>query len=193
VYPKRSNLNFPSHILQNALITESLDAHRVAKIRPSLLSKMSMSTDGSLSYAAPWDLGGQLRDDSVDLLVSQAVMEHVDDIDAAYAAMRRWLRNDGFMSYRIDYTSHGITRDWYGDWTLPTLLWRTILGRGAYLVNRLPHSSHLHALSRDGFEVLACARTESSTPAPEKSVLVRHSPGDLMTKGTFIVAEPKGR
>lgn len=139
-------------------------------------------------YLDPWDASDRVSPASVDLLVSQAVLEHVDDIDAAYGAMRRWLKPSGVMSHRIDYTCHGITRDWYGHWTVSPALWRIVRGKRAYLINRLPHSAHVAAMQQNGFEIVDCTLTTSTAPAPAAQVCISHETSDLSIKGAFVVA-----
>ena len=150
---------------------------------------MEFSEDSLLSYVAPWDASDRVRPASVDLLVSQAVLEHVDDVDAAYGAMRRWLKPNGVMSHRIDYTCHGITRDWYGHWTVSPALWRIVRGKRAYLISRPPHSAHVVAMQQNGFEIVDCTSTMSSEPAPGNALRIPHSTSDLQIKGAFFVVQ----
>lgn len=92
------------------------------------------------------------------------------------------------MSHRIDYTCHGITRDWYGHWTVSAGMWRVVRGRRAYLINRLPHSAHVAALEKNGFEIVACLPTVTAQAAPADAVRVSHAASDLGVKGAYIVA-----
>jgi len=191
VFPKLDDYAFPHRILPDEALVASLATPRLAQLREALQGAAVLSDDdGPLSYAAPWDAGHRVRPASVDLLVSQAVLEHVDDVDAAYAAMRRWLKPEGIMSHRIDYTCHGITRDWYGHWTVSPALWRIVRGKRAYLINRLPHSVHVNSMKRNRFEIVVCAPTTSKRPAPAAAVCIPHESADLSIKGAFIVARP---
>jgi hypothetical protein len=52
----------------------------------------------------------------VDLIVSQAVLEHVDDLENTYDAFAQWLRPGGRMSHEIDFHSRGLTMPWNGHW-----------------------------------------------------------------------------
>jgi hypothetical protein len=187
VYPTLTNYQFPTNILSDETLGVSLATPRLARIRAALTGNIGFSREGLLSYVAPWDSSDKVLPGSVDFLLSQAVLEHVDDIDAAYAAMRQWLRPSGVMSHRIDYTSHGISRDWYGHWTVSPALWRIVRGRRAYLINRLPHSGHVAAMQRNGFEIKHCVRTIASSPAPEKALRIAHAISDLEIKGAFFV------
>ena len=75
-----------------------------------------------------------LRPQSVDLILSQAVLEHVDDLEAVYRAMRIWLRQGGYLSHEIDFRSHDLTDDWNGHWACNELLWRIARGKKPYLI-----------------------------------------------------------
>jgi hypothetical protein len=79
-------------------------------------------------------------------------LEHVDDLDTAYRAMRDWMRPGASMSHSIDFSSHNLTRSWNGHWTLGDRAWQVVRGTRRYLINRQPLSSHLNYLSRYRFE-----------------------------------------
>lgn len=187
VFPRLDSYAFPSHVLSDARLETSLSVERLRQLRDALTGDMRFSDGSMLSYAAPWDASHEVRPASVDYLLSQAVLEHVDDVDGAYAAMRVWLKPTGLMSHRIDYTCHGITNDWYGHWTVSPAMWRVVRGKRAYLINRLPHSAHLDAFKRAGFEILACDATTVDLPVPARDMRIAHQPADLVTKGAFIV------
>ena len=195
VYPKMADYAFPSHMLADDTLVASLTPERLSRSREVLTGDMRFTEDALLSYAAPWDASDRVRTGSVDLLVSQAVMEHVDDIESAYGAICRWLKPQGVMSHRIDYICHGITHDWYGHWTVSPALRRIVRGKRAYLINRLPHSAHVQALQRNVFEILACDPTTTAAPAPAPAADMRipHQPSDLSIKGAFVVAAPVAR
>ena len=84
----------------------------------------------------------------MDWIYSHSVMEHVDDVEGAYAAMHRWLRPGGFVSHQIDLRSHELFPEWNGHWGVPRWKWRVIRGRRVYLINRLPASAHARAIRR---------------------------------------------
>lgn len=193
VHPKLRDHAFPRHLLTDEVLSASLAPERLSRLCEELKGDMRFADDTLLSYAAPWDGSDSVRPASVDLLVSQAVMEHVDDIESAYSAMRRWIKPQGVMSHRIDYSCHGITHDWYGHWTVSPTVWRLVRGKRAYLINRLPHSAHVRALQRNGFEILACDPTTEATAAPATEMRVAHEPSDLSIKGAFLVAAPVAR
>jgi SAM-dependent methyltransferase len=139
VLPTLADYSFPDRVLSNELLTRSLTPERVAGLA------------GAITYRAPWTATA-IAPASVDLIVSQAVMEHVDDPDAAYAAMARWLRPGGLASHQIDFRSHGVSRTWNGQWRYPPRLWPRVRGT-ADPINRWPLSAHLAAIEREGLSV----------------------------------------
>jgi hypothetical protein len=188
VFPKLDDYSFPHYVLSDEVLKVSLSEARVDQLR-SVLSSGKFGGGGLISYAAPWSSSDVLASATVDFLLSQAVLEHVDDIDEAYQAMRLWLKPSGMMSHRIDYTSHGITRDWFGHWTLPPWEWNLIRGKREYLINRKPHSAHLNSLTTKKFNILGCITTHAKQKAPVEEMLIDYTNADLNIAGAYIVAE----
>ena len=50
-------------------------------------------------------------DEQFDLIVSRAVLEHLYDLDAAFAAMDQLLRAGGTMLHKVDFRDHGMFTD----------------------------------------------------------------------------------
>jgi len=177
--------DFPRHILSEEILGKALDADRIAFLRSQLLGQPAGEV---LSYRAPWTADDQPGRGSIDMILSNAVMEHVADVDAAYAAMYDWLKPGGVASHQIDFRSHGLFRDWDGHWACPDWLWRLFMGRRAYLINRLPASSHLDAIRNCGFELLSERRLKYPSVArklaPRFSGLSRE---DRETAGVYLL------
>ena len=114
VRPLLRSYEFPGDLLDTARLKDSLRDSRVATIRSALTAPAGTraragSNDVAIEYCAPWlDTSLSLRG-SVDLIFSQAVLEHVDDVALACDAQSRWLRPGGAVSHTIDYRSHGVT------------------------------------------------------------------------------------
>jgi hypothetical protein len=104
--------NFPSDILTNDILKESLQSSRVQSIRNDILKLKSGHNSKYVSYFAPWDDPAIIRENTVDLIISQSVLEHIIDLRKTYSAMTKWLRPESWMSHSIDYRSHGITNSW---------------------------------------------------------------------------------
>jgi SAM-dependent methyltransferase len=57
------------------------------------------------------EVGERLDPASFDVIVSRAVLEHLYDLDAAFAAMDRVLAPGGLMLHKVDFRDHGMFTD----------------------------------------------------------------------------------
>lgn len=57
------------------------------------------------------DAPSQIGEASVDVIISRAVLEHVFDLDTAFAAMHRLLKPGGRMAHKVDLRDHGLFTD----------------------------------------------------------------------------------
>lgn len=190
VHPKLGDYRFPADLLSDARLGRALEPSRLERIRRIVGGQRETDEEIEIRYFAPWDDTAAIQPETVDWVFSQAVLEHVDDVQAAYWNLSRWLRHGGLMSHRIDYSSHGITWDWNGHWTISESMWKVVRGKRAYLINRLPHSAHLAAMSNAGFRVLFEQRSDGPVRlkqelAPTYRNLAHE---DLTTTGAFVVA-----
>lgn len=162
---------------------------RIARIRESI--EAPNAPGSMIRYVAPWDRNDVVERGSVDMIFSQAVMEHVDDLAGAYAAMREWLAPGGFISHQIDMRSHGTADSWDGHWKHSDLMWKLLRGSRSYFINRAPHSAHVQHLSRSGFSIVLegtvkrAAQIKRADLAPKFAHL---TDDDLTTSGAFILA-----
>jgi hypothetical protein len=111
------------------------------------------SEKSNINYVVPW-MGQKheyIRD--LDLIISQAVMEHVDDIHYAYSEMYNWLKKGGIVSHQIDFKAHEMTAEWDGHFYIKPKMWKFLSHGRKYPMNRLPLSSHLKAMEKVGFKI----------------------------------------
>ena len=191
VQPKLAGYDFPHHLLSEPRLSASLAEPRLSRVRDAIRGQRGPI---DISYVAPWYDPSVVEADSVEFLFSQAVLEHVDDLDTAYAAMRRSLKPGGLMSHSIDFSSHNVTRTWNGHWTVSDRAWRLVRGDRPYLINREPLSRHLTLLQEYGFDVL---KVESRRDAVSRSFRPARrfrsmSDDDVRTRGAFVVARARG-
>ena len=59
------------------------------------------------------------------------------------------------MSHQIDFTSHGVTEKWNGHRAYSDLLWKIIVGKRKYLINREPVSTHIGLMEKYDFDLFA--------------------------------------
>jgi methyltransferase family protein len=175
----------PSYLFPTALSAERLDAARQE-------SAGADSPWQAIRFICPWQEEDALSPLSVDWLISQAVLEHVDNLDLAYRAMAMWLRPGGVMSHQIDFKCHNSAETWDGHWSYGYLLWRIICGRRPYTINRRPLSTHLRLLEDYGFKIIYVQpiTTPSTVPparlAPEFRKLLTEA--DRTTSGAYILS-----
>ena len=118
-------------------------------------------------------------------------MEHVDDPEAVYCILYRWLKPGGCMSHMIDYRCHNLSWEWNGHWSYYGALWSLMRSRRPYFINRHPHSFHAAAMRRCGFKIVGELKTTDTSGiareqlAPEFSGL---SDDDLATATGFFQA-----
>jgi len=185
---------FPSYILNQEHLKKSLELNRLRSIR---LSLENMSTNSGnnpyIRYIVPWTEPGTLvaEDSSVDMVYSQAVLEHVDDLEFTYKALHRWLKPDGFMSHQIDFTCHGIDSRWNGHWAYSNFAWKLVRGNRPWFLNRQPYSTHATLLRRLGFTIVdeAVMRdTSGITRGQLAAEFNGFSDDDVITRAAFVQA-----
>jgi hypothetical protein len=183
VKPPLPSYEFPSGV------TPQLDEQRLDLIRRSIMNPNV--GDSLIRYAAPWHRSDVIDRGSVDMMFSQAVLEHVDDLVEAYSAMHSWLATGGFISHQIDFRCHGLTREWNGHWATSDLTWKVARGRRPFLINRQPHSVHLTRIRAAGFDIV-CDKTASKPSKLDRRQLSPRFANctleDLTTSGAFIQA-----
>jgi SAM-dependent methyltransferase len=192
VKPELSDYRFPSDILTPERMAAALDPARIAKLKKDLADG---GPDAMMSYKVPWHQHQAIDGESVDMVYSQAVLEHVDDLPVAYDAMHRWLKPGGTMSHQIDFKSHGLADRWNGHWAYSDLLWTMIRGNRPYLLNRMPCSEHLTLLRGGGFELIHEHRAKTASDYTQANLAQRFrsmSDDDLTTSGVYLLATKNG-
>ncbi len=91
---------------------------------------------------------------AADIILSESVLEHVDELETTYEAFGRWLAPDGVMVHLIDYTSHNLSEKWNGHWGCSGAMWSMARGKRHYFINRVPHHGHLDLLEKNGMKVV---------------------------------------
>lgn len=189
VKPMLDDYAFPGGLFPPDRLERLLHPDRLERIRTSILNPGG--ADSLVSYRVPWNDVEVIQPESLDMIFSQAVLEHVTELESAYRAMARWLKPGGFVSHQIDFKCHNTAAEWNGHWTYSDLEWRLIHGKRVYLLNRAPHSAHLRLLQGEGFEVVCdkVARRVSLIGPDQLSRRFRGmSADDLTASGAFIQA-----
>jgi len=189
VKPGLDSYDFPSDILSDKILRSALDPSRLEKIRNSILD--SRQTGSMIQYRIPWFDANVLEKGSVDMVCSQAVLEHVDDLQNTYQAMRLWLKPGGTMSHVIDFSCHGLANHWNGHWAYSDCIWKLIVGKRPYLLNRQPHSMHLSLMEKGGFRIVCDLKNQSESFLKKEQLAPRFqslTDEDLVTQAVFFQA-----
>jgi hypothetical protein len=188
IKPSLGDYAFPHHILTEERLRRSLAAERVARIRRAVLGE---DPGGMIRYLAPWREAAAVAAGSQDMVFSQAVLEHVDELAEAYRAMHAWLKPGGCISHQIDFKSHGYTEAWDGHWRCGDLHWKLLRGGAGWFINRQPYSRHLQLLTEAGFR-LVYQQTVKSAPSYGRRSLARRfremAEEDRETSGAYLLA-----
>jgi SAM-dependent methyltransferase len=187
VKPYLNNYEFPSDILDEKRLKNTLDQSRVEKIRNDVIHQ----SNDFIQYKVPWDSASVVEKQSVDMIYSQAVLEHVDDLKSVYKAMRLWLKPKGYISHQIDFKCHGTADEWNGHWAYSDFMWKLIRGRRPYLLNREPLSKHIAIMREEGFDVVCLKKVKAKSNLTKNDLSQRFkfiSEEDITTSGAFIQA-----
>ena len=156
VNPRLKSYNFPSKIITEQRMLDQLSKERLSGLKYNLLHNEDVNEDSSaIQYFCPWSDSGVIDEGSVDMIFSQAVLEHVDDLTETYKAMHLWLKNGGVMSHQIDFKSHSTSKKWNGHWAYSDYEWKIVNGGGSHLINREPLSTHIELLNDNDFNILS--------------------------------------
>jgi SAM-dependent methyltransferase len=192
IKPGLADYAFPSSVLTERRLAATLAEARVAGLRATLPAG---GAGGPIRYQVPWLDDTVIRSGTVDMIFSQAVMEHVDALGDAYAACWRWLRPGGFMSHQIDFRCHDTAQEWNGHWAYNDLVWWAIRGARPWLLNRVPYSEHLLLMAQLGFRIVA-SRPAKGEGGIARARLARRFRGlsadDFATAGAFVQALKPG-
>jgi hypothetical protein len=163
-------------------------SQKVTGIRDDI--KTNLSNGRHVTYQAPWTSPDAIATNSLDLLFSQAVLEHVDDLKQTYEAMFTWLKSGGYASHVIDFGSHHLAPFWNGHLAYSDLEWKIVRGRREFLLNREPLSTHLDWMKNVGFDLLSLHCTQGNGGLTREALPRRYSQSDdrdIGTKGAIVI------
>ena len=180
---------FPSHILTEEILAKSLAEDRIARIRTALADPNAHQQEITIKYMVPWSSEKIIEKESVDVILSHSVLEHVIDIASTYPTLALWLKPSGMMSHQIDFEAHGLSEVWNGYRAYPELLWKLMMGRRPYLINRDPCSAHIECMLKNHFKIV-CLMKKYRTDGIDRSQLSSYwkniSDDDLTCSGIFV-------
>lgn len=188
IRPELIEYGFPHALFDQDYLSAALSTQRLSAIRQALINP---SRDGLIQYYAPLGEMSGISAGSIDWIFSQAVLEHVDELEETYRQCFRCLRSGGFMTHQIDYQCHETAKEWNGHWGYPNWLWVLMRGRRPWFVNRLPHSVQRKLQEGTGFSILA-EILQKGVPGIKRSQLSTQFRGlsdqDFVTAGAMLVS-----
>lgn len=192
VKPYLEQYDFPSDILTEDRLHQALERSRIETIRDAIVSPQR--NESLIQYKAPWYHTDILENESVDVIYSQAVLEHIDELRDAYKFMRLCLKPTGYISHQIDFKCHGTADEWNAHWKYSDFIWKLIRGKRPYLINREPHSTHISILKEEGYSVVCDKKINTKSNINKDDLATRFkaiSDDDLTTSGALIQAVKK--
>ncbi|MRR05888.1 MAG: methyltransferase domain-containing protein [Deltaproteobacteria bacterium] len=192
LFPRLEDYSFPERIIDDGILAKSLAHNRISEIRAALKNTSLACDNASLiTYSVPWNSASVLCENSIDFILSQAVLEHVEELENAYTSMCLWLKPGGYISHEIDFKSHGTAHVWNGHWCYKDFMWRIIRGKRAYLLNREPLSSHIRQLQSSGFDLKLLSKVHMPIQSPPVRLAPRFAgldDDDLTTCSAYLLA-----
>jgi hypothetical protein len=194
MYPRLENYDFPNYIYSDEWLAKYLNEERINTIRNILIKNSDSDINNTIQirYVAPWKSSDLQQKGLVDLMFTQAVMEHIDDLEDAYYTMWLWLKKGGMISHEIDFKSHATSDTWDGHWKYSDLVWKIIRGRRPYYINRKMCSYHLNLIIKNGFEIIKSKR-QIRIPIIKRTSLAKSLSNaieeDLNTSSVHIIAK----
>lgn len=190
--PRLKSYKFPYDVLTEERLNNCFDEKRINSIRENLLNLSQMRQDESLiRYICPWNNTQNFDSESIDMIFSQAVLEHVENLEGTYEVMFRLLKKGGIMSHEIDFKSHGVSDLWNGQWSYSDFVWKLIKSNRPYLINREPLSTHIDLLKSCRFKIV-CILPERNTKGINRSQLAKRfkfiSDEDMVTSSAYIIS-----
>lgn len=185
VFPPLDSYHFPDQLIDWTNFNDKVEGIRTELRKDELAGQYVM-------YRAPWMSSGVIREASLNLIISQAVFEHIDPLRETYKAMYLWLKPGGYASNIIDFGSHGLAPFWNGHLAYSDWEWRLVTGKREFLLNREPLSVHLAYAKEAGFKVVHVQRYYDETGLEANNFAPRFqnlSAEDSRTRSALVVLQ----
>lgn len=155
----------PASLVPDKRLNAILEPSRLQNLRRAVHAFATEGGKGDqpISYHAPWQSEGGVKEATLDILFSQKVFEHIDDLATAYRSVWYWLKPGGVMQNQIDFRSHEMTREWNGQYAVSPGLWRIMRGRRTFFINRVTPSAHVQLAESSGFLITQLFEHKGST------------------------------
>ena len=146
IRPLLDDYNFPKEIFDESTINNMLKKKKINQIK-NAIDKFN-EDNSKIKYIFEFD---KTIKSKFDLIISQAVLEHIDDLDSFFIFMKKSLKKEGYYSHQIDLKSHNIASSWDGHWRYSDKFWRILRGKRLWFINRYPMSFYINLLVKYNF------------------------------------------
>ena len=184
---------FPSHILDEARLAAALEPGRLDRLEGDIARLGEAPAESAIRHFT-WDQAEGIPERTSDLVFSQVVLNHANDVASVYAGCERWVRPGGWMSHHVDFSANGTAAEWNGHLAYGELAWKVVLGRRPYFINRAPVAEHLRLLDAHGFDLVRVIRGRGEGGLRRGQLARRWrtlSDEDLATQSAFIIARKR--
>lgn len=188
---RNTSPSLPTYDFPHKYLTGEGSYYQQRKLSIDKALEKSVDSPLTIKYIVPWLNTTQHDINGLDLIFSQAVMEHVADIEFAYKEMYRWLRNGGVISHQVDFKTHEMTKEWNGHWFIGDTMWEILSHGRKYPMNRLPLSVHVNMIKKAGFtikHIIPVEKENAFKGQKPKVPYVQFFENDLITSGALIQA-----
>jgi hypothetical protein len=188
--PFLDSYEFPFSCLELDHLEKALNPVRIENIRKKIeVFSVTGENNNVISYIVPWDERPNLKVNNVDMILSQAVLEHVDELEGVYKCMNKWLNTDGIISHQVDFRHHKTSFTWNGHWLYTQKEFDLLRGDESFLVNRLPWSAHKSKIKTNGFNLCFTKKVISKSIIKIDDCSIDLEPSDLSTSGVYFLAK----
>lgn len=191
--PNLSSYKFPGKILPPSYMDKILNESRLIKIKKSIeaINQENSIEENAIRYIVPWNSNSIHNNNSIDMIISQASLCYVKDLNSTFATISEWLKPKGLMSHQIDFSSVGTSEDLQGHWEYSDLEWNLVNGRNNYNINRKPYSEYIHFIKQNNFKIISEIKEFAEKPIERIKLTKRFQnlpDEDLNIIGLFIQA-----
>lgn len=132
-----------------------------------------IENDQIASYAIP--------NDSIDIIYSCAVLEHVHNLDLCFSEMTRVLKSGGIMNHQVDLRDHIFSQKSLWFLTMSNRIFRLLFSKTGEYVNRKRLSYYLQLIKKNNLQIVTIEKNTFFNGRLNKNLLKRYTEDDLRT------------
>lgn len=132
-----------------------------------------IENDQSSAYAVP--------DNSIDIIYSCAVLEHVHNLDLCFSEMTRILKSGGIMNHQVDLRDHIFSQKSLWFLTINDRIFKTLFSKTGEYVNRKRLSYYLQLIKKNNLQIVTIEKNLLFDGELNQNLLKRYTENDLRT------------